>query len=241
MKPKKMIELLDDDRKINFTNELLETFDNLGLSVLSKADFEAYLYYLLKKHKKPETQLGKFDWVRVLKVTPTKLNSMQILSSVKFENLADKKAELMSDLVKELANSPIEIYDLNQERLQIYISDMHIKLFIESYAAENGYAIRYENNPNELIIQFELFLQLLDEIEKYFKLDFDLRNNLKLTLQQESKTNHLKEALKTKKPFSKFFIEKLTNQAEKEGYAEVIKVIGKTSVKLILGYIKSKQ
>lgn len=91
MKTKSILELLDDADKIRLLNELLETFDKLGLAVLSKADFEAYLYYLLKKHKKKEIALGKFDWVRLLKVTPSKLNSMQILSSVKFENLDDRK------------------------------------------------------------------------------------------------------------------------------------------------------
>lgn len=240
MKIKKILDLLDEPDKIKFTNELLDTFDKMGLGVLSKADFEAYLYYLIKKHKKREIALGKYDWVRLLKVTPSKLNSMQTLSSVKFENLEDKKAELIEDLVKELSSNPIEIYDLEQQRLQVFISDMHIKLFIESYAAENGYAIRYESNPNELIIQFKLFLQLLDEIEAHFNAEYNLREELKSSLKEENQTNELKEALKTKKKFSTFFIEKLGKEAEKQGYAEVVKVIGNTSLQLLMEYLKSQ-
>ncbi|CAI8173765.1 MAG: Uncharacterised protein [Cryomorphaceae bacterium] len=240
MKIKRIIDLLDEPDKIKFTNELLDTFDKMGLGVLSKADFEAYLYYLLKKHKKREIALGKYDWVRLLKVTPSKLNSMQTLSSVKFENLEDKKAELFEYLVRELSSNPIEIYDLEQQRLQVFISDMHIKLFIESYAAENGYAIRYESNPNELVIQFELFLQLLDEIEEHFKTEFNLREELKGSLKKENQNNELKEALKTNQKFSSFFIEKLGMTAEKQGYAEVVKVIGNTSLQLIMEYLKAQ-
>jgi hypothetical protein len=240
MKTKSILELLDDVDKIRLLNELLETFDKLGLAVLSKADFEAYLYYLLKKHKKKEITLGKYDWVRLLKVTPSKLNSMQILSSVKFENLDDKKAELIEELVKELSNNPIDIYDIEQQRLQVFVSDMHIKLFIESYAAQNGFAIRYENNPNELIIQFSLFLQLLDEIELHFESDYNLRQELKTNLKEQNQTNELKEALKTKKKFSSFFIEKLKDAAEKEGYAEAVKLIGNTSLQLIMEFLKTQ-
>lgn len=240
MKIKRILDLLDEPDKIKFTNELLDTFDKMGLGVLSKADFEAYLYYLLKKHKKREIALGKYDWVRLLKVTPSKLNSMQTLSSVKFENLEDKKVELIEDLVRELSSNPIEIYDLEQQRLQVFISDMHIKLFIESYAAENGLAIRYESNPNELIIQFSLFLQLLDEIEEHFKTEFNLREELKGSLKEENENNELKEALKTKKKFSSFFIEKLEKAAEKQGYAQVVKVIGNTSLQLIMEYLKAQ-
>lgn len=240
MKIKRILDLLDEPDKVKFTDELLDTFDKMGLGVLSKADFEAYLYYLLKKHKKREIALGKYDWVRLLKVTPSKLNSMQTLSSVKFENLEDKKSELIEDLVRELSTNPIEIYDLEQQRLQVFISDMHIKLFIESYAAENGYAIRYESNPNELVIQFKLFLQLLDEIEEHFKTEFNLREELKGSLKEENQNNELKEALKTKKKFSSFFIEKLGKAAEKQGYAEVVKIIGNTSLQLIMEYLKAQ-
>lgn len=240
MKIKRIIDLLDEPDKIKFTNELVDTFDKMGLGVLSKADFEAYLYYLLKKHKKREIALGKYDWVRLLKVTPSKLNSMQTLSSVKFENLEDKKAELIEDLVRELSSNPIEIYDLEQQRLQVFISDMHIKLLIESYAAENGYAIRHESNPNELVIQFKLFLQLLDEIEEHFKTEFNLREELKGSLKKENQNNELKEALKTNQKFSSFFIEKLGKAAEKQSYAEVVKVIGNTSLQLIMEYLKAQ-
>lgn len=239
MKIKRLLDLLDESDKVNLINDLLDTFDKMGLGGLSKADFEAYLYYLLKKHKKKEFTLGKYDWVRLLKVTPSKLNSMQTLSSVKFENLDDKKSELIDQLVRELATNPIEVYDLEQQRLQVFISDMHIKLFIESYAAENGYAIRYESNPNELVIQFNLFLHLLDEIEDHFKTEFNLREELKSSLKEENQNNELKAALKTKKKFSSFFIEKLAKEVEKQGYAQAVTIIGNTSIQLLMNYLKA--
>lgn len=238
MKIKRITELLEDQEKIHFANELLETFDKMGLGVLSKSDFEAYLYYLFKKHKKKDLTLGKYDWVRLLKVTPSKLNSMQTLSSVKFENLEDKKKELIEELVRELSNHQIEVYDVEQQRLLIYVSDMHIKLFIESFAAEKGYAIRYEKNANECIIQFSLFLLLLDEIEEHFETSLDLREELKKSLKDENKTNELKEVLRTKQKFSTFFIEKLGKAAEKQGYAEVIKIIGNATLHLIMQHLQ---
>jgi len=240
MKVKTLPELFDDADKIKLLNELLETFDDLGLAVLSKADFEAYLYYLIKKHKKKAFTLGKFDWVRLLKVTPAKLNSMQILSSVKFEKLDDKKAELIEALVRELYKNKIEIFDIDQQRLQVLISDMHVKLFVESYAAENGYAIRYASNPNELIIQYELFLNLLDEIEDHYKSEVDLRSELVSSLQKENQTNELQEALKTKKKFLAFFTQKLAIETDRQAYIAAIKTVGNVALQLIMDYLNKQ-
>ena len=145
----------------------------------------------------------------------------------------------MEALVRELSLNPIEIYDIDQQRLVVFISDMHIKLFIESYAAENGYAIRYEANPNELIIQFNLFLNLLDEIENHFKLNFNLRSELITSLREDNQANELKKILRTKKKFSTFFTEKLAVEAEKQGYAKLIKTVGDISLQLIMGYLKN--
>ena len=232
-------ELLDDNDKIKFSNELLKNFTKYGLGVLSKADFEAFLYYLLKKHKKREVELGKFDWIRLLKLTPTKLNSMQLLSSVRFEELADKKNELIEDLVKELASNVIEIDDIEKQQLRLYISDMHLLLFIQSFASEHGYVIKQTRNPNELIIQFNLFLLLLDEIESFFKGKFRLRTALKKSLNAGNQTNELKETLKTRKKFTTFFKDKLINETEKQGYSEVVKLIGNTSLQLLMEFIKN--
>jgi hypothetical protein len=237
---KTIIELLDNNSKIKFSDDLLGKFDQFGLTGLSKADLEAYLYYLLKKYKNKESKLGKYDWVRLLKVSPSKLSSMQILSSVKFENLEDKKSELIEALVRELATNKIEIYDAKQQRLQLLISDMHIKLFIESYAAQKGFVIRHEKNPNELIIQFELLLELLDEIELHFKSSFDLRHELKAYLKDQNETNELKEALEKEKKFSSFFLGKLGVAAENESYAEMVKLIGNTVLQLVMKYLKSQ-
>lgn len=236
-KPKNIIDLLEDNDKIKFTNDLLKTFDELGLSVLSKADFEAYLYYLLKKHKNQKFDLNKFDWIRLLKVTPTKLNSMQLLSSVKFENYNDKKDECLFNLIKELSKNKIEIYDKDKDLLQILISDMHLKLFIEEFALQNGYSIKYENNPNQLIIQYSLFLQILDEIETKYTDKIKLRELL--VEQLKDGCENLKSAIKTNQPFLHFFTKKIFKEADKQLYSESIKLMGNTALEIFLTYIKN--
>lgn len=230
---KKLANLLEDKDKVNFSNELLESFDKLGLGGLSKADLEAYLYYLIKKHKSKNQQLSKFDWVRLLKITPSKLNSMQTLSSVKFETLVDKKSEIFEDLVSELSKHPIEVFNADQQLIRLLISDMHIKLFIESYADDKGYAIKYERNKNALIIQLKLFLELLDDIEKYFKKDLNLRNLLINDLKEDIKSNELKDFLKSKKKFTTYFAEKLGNAAENKLYTTAIGELGIVVFKII--------
>lgn len=240
MKIKRIQDILEDSSKLKFTNELLDTFDKMGLGVLSKADFEAYLYYLLKKYKKSELIIGRYEWVRLLKVTPNKLNSMQTLSSVKFESLEDKKVEIIDELVRELSKNKIEICDLERQRLSVYISDMHIKLFLESFAAENGYAIGQEANPNISVIQFELFLRLLDVIEKHFEGKYDLRKDLSKQLEKDNQLNELKEVLKTKMNFTQYFIKKLGKGVEKQLYAEAIKILGNSSLQLFLRFIQSQ-
>jgi hypothetical protein len=236
-KPKNIGDLLDNTEKLNFANELLSQFDNLGLAVLSKADFEAYLYYLLKKHKKENLDLNKFDWIRLLKVTPSKLNSMQLLSSVKFENYGDKKDECLTNLIKELSKNKIEIYDKDKDLLQILISDMHLKLFIEEFALQNGYSIKYENNPNQLIIQYSLFLQILDEIET--KYDDKIKLRELLIEQLKDCDENLKAAITTKEPFLHFFTKKIFKEADKQLYAESIKLMGNTALQIFLTYIKN--
>ena len=236
-KPKNISDLLDDKDKINFTNELLNQFDDLGLAVLSKADFEAYLYYLLKKHKKETLDLNKFDWIRLLKVTPSKLNNMQLLSSVKFEKYDDKKDECLINLIKELSKNKIEIFDKDKDLLQILISDMHLKLFIEEFALQNGYSIKYENNPNQLIIQFPLFLKLLDEIETKYSDEIQLR--ALLIEQLKDGTESLKKAIETNEPFLNFFTKKIFKEADKQLYAESIKLMGNTALQIFLAYLKN--
>ena len=93
--------LLEENDKIKFTNDLLKTFDELGLSVLSKADFEAYLYYLLKKHKNQKFDLNKFDWIRLLKDT-------DYLSVEEADSLlkdVDELLRIIGSIQKKLRNS----------------------------------------------------------------------------------------------------------------------------------------
>lgn len=232
-KPQKISDLLDEKGKAAFLVDLFTQFETLGLAVLSKADFEAYLYYLLKKHKMKDVHLGKFDWVSLLKVTPTKLNSMQTASAVKFEKTEDNKEEIIEALVRELAKNEIEIYDKDRQRLILYISDIQLKLFVEKYASENGLAISYKRNPNELIIHYSLLLQLLDEIEKQYGKGYKLREALQKQLKLEDSHNDLQEILKVKKSFTEHFAEEVKKNVKKETIAATIKVLAQVIVNYI--------
>ena len=85
-----------------------------------------------------------------------------------------------------------------------------------------------------------LYFLLLDEIEDHFKVSYNLRAELKKSLKDENQSNELKQTLKTKKRFHSFFIDKLGTEAEKQGYTEVVKIIGNTSLKLLTEYLKSQ-
>jgi hypothetical protein len=80
---KSLNNILDENEKKNIGEGVVKIIDEFGLGTLSKSDFEARIYSLLRQNISPSEVKDSRDWIRLLRVTPSKLRSMQLIESVK--------------------------------------------------------------------------------------------------------------------------------------------------------------
>lgn len=202
-------ELFDNDCKQLIAEQLIETIENVGLGATSKADFEALIYHIFNKNKIKDTSLRNFDWVKILKVTPTKLRSLQQIASVKYQDFSDT-TDNWNLLIAELEKNKIEIEDIDKGNIKILISNAHVRMFIEKFYEDKGLSVDYNRNPNQLIIKFENFILLVDIIKALYFTE-SLEENWEIKLKEQifaDYSNELKDLLTSKKTIIEYLRDK---------------------------------
>jgi len=162
----KLTEIINETGKQKFAESLLLKFEELGLSVLSKADFEAYLFFLIESLASNSEDISNFQWQSILKVTPAKLKSMQVNASVKFKKLDinDKVSWIIA--AKKIIKSRWEVEDFEKGTVRLFIDDFHVSRFLENFVNQLGSSPDKTLNGTQFIIKHEIFIDLLSKISE---------------------------------------------------------------------------
>ena len=148
----------------SFGSAIVKNIEDLGFGILSKADFEAFLYHQLVLNVDPRKVKNNYDWMRLLKVTPTKLRSLQMTRSAKFLDLDLSNSDNWKLIFNALEGKKIETEDKENGKVRIYIDDPHVHRLIEKFVVEGGSSVDYQLNRNQLVLKYSEFLLLLDNI-----------------------------------------------------------------------------
>ena len=161
---KKLSEALKTGGSFEFGNAIISSIEELGLGVLSKADFEAFMFHQLTLNIDTKKVKDNYDWMRLLRVTPSKLRSLQMIRSTKFLNLDLDNEDNWKLIFNALEGKKIETEDKENGKVKIYIDDLHVHRLIERFVVEGGSSIDYTLNKNQLVLKYNEFLYLMDTI-----------------------------------------------------------------------------
>jgi len=165
----KLSQILKKEGDKNFGEALIKSFEELGLGVLSKSDFEAFMFHHLMMNIEKSKIKNSYDLMRVLKITPSKLRSLEMTRSAKFLNLDLSNEDNWKLIFEALEGKKLETEDKENGKVRIYIDELHIHRLIERFVVESGSSIDYTLNKNQLVIKYTEFLNLLDSILKQAK------------------------------------------------------------------------
>ena len=165
----KLSQILQKEGGKNFGEALMKSFEELGLGVLSKSDFEAFMFHHLMLNIDKSKIKNSYDLMRVLKITPAKLRSLEMTRSAKFLNLDLSNKDNWKLIFDALDGKKLETEDKENGKVRIYIDELHVHRLIERFVVESGSSIDYTLNKNQLIIKYTEFLNLLDNILKQAK------------------------------------------------------------------------
>jgi hypothetical protein len=162
----KLSQILQKEGGKNFGEALIKSFEELGLGVLSKSDFEAFMFHHLMMNIDKSKVKNSYDLMRVLKITPAKLRSLEMTRSAKFLNLDLSNKDNWKLIFDALDGKKLETDDKENGKVRIYIDELHVHRLIERFVVESGSSIDYTLNKNQLVIKYSEFLILLDSILK---------------------------------------------------------------------------
>jgi hypothetical protein len=207
----------------NVGNSILESIENLGLGTLSKTDFEALIVYHLKMNIDDEKIKDSYDWMKLLKITPSKLRNLELIASVKFSNLAMDNSNNWMLLAKKMEKKKIEIENKDKGTVRFLIDDVHTQRFIENFVNTNGSSLDYMINRNQIILKFEMCNKLLTTMTE--KLGIKDKELVIALNRDKSEAEIQKEFTSLKKYFEDFrdeFKDKAIEEAAKTTFEFVV-------------------
>jgi len=219
----KLSKVLKADGELEFGKAIINNFEELGLGILSKADFEAFMFHQLTLNINSQKVKNNYDWMRLLKVTPSKLRSLQMTRSAKFLNLDLDNSDNWKLIFNAIDGKKLETEDKENGKVKIYIDDLHVHRLIERFVVDGGSSIDYTLNKNQLVLKYTEFLYLM--------------NNILLKAKKEpllSALNEDRSSLKVEKEFDKLesVFKELKEAIKDEAYSEIAKGAISTIIKI---------
>lgn len=215
-----------------FGEAILKSIQSLGIGVLSKTDFEAFMFHQLTLLCDDSIK-DNYDWMRILKATPAKIRSLQMIQSAKYKDLDTSKKDNWTYFIKSITKKNIEIEDIKKGTIRFYIDDVHAQRLIERFIVEKGSSVDYSLNKNQMILKFDMFSNLTLHIAKLNNLneeDFIIKIRAdksieKLNLEFNSLTS---------------FFTNLKEKAKKDASYDVIKEFFSGGLNLFFNYLSNK-
>lgn len=160
----KLSDVLVKNGELNFGKAIIQNYEELGFGILSKADYEAFIFHQLTLHVDTSKVRSNYDWMRLLRITPSKLRSLQLTQSAKFLNLDLDNPDNWKLIFNALEGKKLETEDKENGKVKIYIDDLHVHRLIEKFVIEGGSSVDYTLNKNQLVLKYTEFLQLMNTI-----------------------------------------------------------------------------
>lgn len=177
--------LVDQINSLNrdeFTTDFLCKYFELGFSSLSKHDIDLFVYYLIKKHLSLFNGKSNYELSSLLKITERKLQSIQIESYLRYENISLSKN--LEELNKKIGSGEIKP-EIEGDKIRILIDSPVLKRDFEYSITSVGHIVDYSFNKNILSLRLSSFFEALGNTEngkelKKQVIDF-LRNQIKIS------------------------------------------------------------
>jgi hypothetical protein len=218
--------LIKKEGSKNFGEAILKSFEELGLGVLSKSDFEAFMFHHILLNIDKTKIKNNYDLMRVLKITPAKLRSLEMTRSAKFLDLNLSNQDNWKLIFNALEGKKLETENKENGKVRIYIDELHVHRLIERFVVESGSSIDYSLNKNQLVIKYNEFLNLLDNILK----QANKKPLLEVINKDKSELNVKKEFEKLDSVFKDLkdsFKDKAYDQIAETALATIIKITRK--------------
>ncbi|MCL9685879.1 hypothetical protein [Legionella maioricensis] len=153
--------LLDQVNSINkdeFTKEFLNKYLELGFGSLSKHDIDLLVYYLIKKHSKLFNGKSNYELSSLLKITERKLQSIQIESYLRYENISISIN--LNELIGKIGSGDIKP-EIEGDKIRILIDSPVLKRDFEYAITTIGHLVDYSFNKNILTLRLSSFFEAL--------------------------------------------------------------------------------
>lgn len=106
------------------------------------------------------------DWIRLLRVTPAKLRSMQLIESVRQRPISLQDKEQWAELAASLESTRIELEDKDNGLVRFYLDDAHMRRFVEEFVVENGSSVDYKMNANQVVLKYPIFEKMINAMRE---------------------------------------------------------------------------
>jgi hypothetical protein len=160
----KLSDIIVKDGSKKFGEALIKSIEDLGLGVLSKSDFEAFMFHQILLNSDKSKLKNRYDLMLLLKITPSKLRSLEMIRSAKFLNLDLNNEDNWKMIFNALEGKKLETEDKENGKVRIFIDDLHVHRLIERFVVESGSSIDYTLNKNQLVLKYSEFLNLLNDV-----------------------------------------------------------------------------
>lgn len=229
MKYENVKDLLGEEGIRKYGNALIENINFYGLGVLSKADFEAFLYYLIDTYKKADAELSDFELSTILRVTPSKLRSMQTIASVRYKNL-DDSPENWELVKKALLKTNVEIEDCKKGTVRVYVSDVHVIRFIQKFAVDNQSSDDRTLNANQVVLKYEVFLKMLTALKEKTAIS---DNEIEKSIADDTSYKKVEKELSSPKSILKDLTDRFKSKSLDKIAEEGLKLVTETLISIL--------
>lgn len=179
-----LVDRINSLNRDEFANEFLHKYLELGFGSLSKHDIDLLVYYLIKKHSKLFKGKSNYELSSLLKITERKLQSIQMESYLRYENLSISKN--LEELNNKIGSGEIKP-EIEGDKIRILIDSPILKRDFEYSITSVGHIVDYSFNKNILSLRLSSFFEALGNLNtengkelKEQVIDF-LRNQQKIS------------------------------------------------------------
>ncbi len=222
--------LMRDDQILSFGKGVIHIIEEFGLGTLSKSDFEARLYSLIRRNvDKARIKDGR-DWIRLLKVTPSKLRSMQLIESVKQRPIDLDDKHQWIELAQAVHTKRLEVNDPKVGTVQFYLDDTHLKRFIEEFVIEVGSSLDYKENRGQVVLKYSIYL---DFIKKLMEVSGISENEMLSEIAADDDFKKLNKEFQDPKRLFNELKNKLKDKAIDQIAKETVHILGGVAFKIV--------